>query len=751
MRELSADQPGLRPSTAWSFLGCGAALVGLYLAVPAAWPVIFLVVPVTAVAAIVHGARRNERPGRRRPWYAIAAALACFLGGSLLRLVTPGVDGGAAALVPDLLTVPGYLLFGWALLDMLRRRGGTGDGSARSDAVLIGIAAALTVWAFLLAPAIGAESTGGVVPLAAAAFPLIDVFLLVLVSRLLLAEGSRQPALWLVACTTAEMLAIDLVFALSDDTAGSGLWLTVFDVLYLLGNITAGAAALHPTMRGVTESQQVVTRAFRPARVIGILAVLIVPTVLAYAVPAPTRWNMIVRVLLTVLLAVTVIARIVRAHNSQAYAEAAARHRSTHDALTDLPNRELLSDTIRSWAGRADADGLDISLLFLDLDRFKQVNDTWGHHVGDELLCAVGARLSAIVRGEDLVCRIGGDEFVIALASPHHGALAASLAQRVVGEFARPFALSVGDVFVTPSIGVARSAGAPEALALIRDADTAMYQAKDAGRNTVAYFDTELRDRSTARVALEQALRGAAERGELSVHYQPIVALGTDTRDGFEALMRWERPGCGPVPPLDFIPIAEDTGLINTIGAWLLEESVDQLARWRRDDPDLHVSVNISTRQLRDGSLVEIVRAALDRAGLPASALWLEITESVMIEDSRTALETLRQLSELGVTLCIDDFGTGYASLSYVRHLPAGIVKVDRSFVRGLGQDRGDEAIVLSVIAMAHALGQQVVAEGVETTGQRDWLRTHGCDLVQGYLYDRPKPADQIQVGAGVR
>jgi EAL domain-containing protein (putative c-di-GMP-specific phosphodiesterase class I) len=350
-----------------------------------------------------------------------------------------------------------------------------------------------------------------------------------------------------------------------------------------------------------------------------------------------------------------------------------------------------------------------------------------------------------MVRSEDLVCRIGGDQFVIAMASPSHSSLAQSMAQRVVEAFTAAFTLSVGDVIVTPSIGIAQTPGAAEARELIRDADIAMYQAKGAGRNTFALFDISLRDKARARMAIEQALRGALGRGELSVAYQPIVGLATDELAGFEALMRWDHPELGRISPLDFIPIAEETGLIVDSGAWLLQEAVDQMAVWHRDRgpdlPQLHISVNISTRQLRDSTLVDVVRRALARTGLPATALWLEITESVLADDPDTALSVLNELRDLGITLCIDDFGTGYASLSYVRRLPARIVKVDKCFIDGIGDDAGDEAIIRSVIAMARALHQQVVAEGVETIVQRDWLQSQGCDMVQGWLYGAPRPA----------
>ena len=428
--------------------------------------------------------------------------------------------------------------------------------------------------------------------------------------------------------------------------------------------------------------------------------------------------------------------------------ERADRHRATHDALTDLPNRELLTDTITTWCNQAGDVQLDVSLVFLDLDRFKAVNDRWGHSIGDELLCAVASRLSAIVRSEDLVCRIGADEFVIALASPDHTALAEALALRLLDAFGEPFNLSVGDIEITPSIGIAESSGPADALDLIRDADTAMYRAKGFGRNGYAVFAEAMRDQVRRRADLEQALRGALKQGELSVQYQPIIDLATGELSGFEALMRWNHPELGMVSPLEFIPIAEDTGLIVASGAWLLEEAATQLAQWRTERPDgaspLHMSVNVSVRQLRDAALVDVVRDVLQRTGLPADALWLELTESGVFDDLELSLATLHELRNLGVVLCIDDFGTGYSSLTYLRQFPASIVKIDRSFVSGIGVTPDDEAIVRTVIAMAHALGQQVVAEGIETAEHQNWLRGQGCDFGQGYLYSPPRPA-QVQ------
>jgi diguanylate cyclase (GGDEF)-like protein len=735
---------------AWLVATGGAVGLSLYAVSPEALLLpLFVVITGGAIASIVLGARHHLPAAERHPWRLLVAALSAFLGGAFLRTSLPAAADTAAglALVPDLLIVPGYLLLAFALSDLLRRRRAAVDDAARIDAVLIGLGAAFAIWTFFIAPRVGSRATLTVAELVATFFPVIDVMLLVLVIQLLLTGGGRRASMWFIAASCTVMFVADLLFAVQDGDA-VGLDGRAFDVLFMVPYVFLAVATVHPSMRQLTQPQRVVVEDLRPGRVVGIAAVLIAPAVLATLSPPSTIWNGLVRIALSVLLTVAVLIRIVRANNSRARAEEEAPRRATHDPLTDLPNRELLADTVTGWCDRATDAGQEISLLFIDLDRFKMINDHWGHEIGDELLCAVAGRLGAMIRSEDLVCRIGGDEFVIALASPSHTKVAESLAERLITEFGEPFPLSVGNVVITPSIGVARSQGAGEALDLIRDADTAMYEAKGSGRNKYAMFDASLREQLQTRVRLEQLLRGALERGEFAVVYQPILDLETDELTGFEALMRWNSPQLGNVSPLDFIPIAEETGLIESSGAWLLEEAAGQLVAWSRERPAgmrrLHISVNVSVRQLRDARLVDTVRDVLRRTGLPAQALWLEITESGVMEDLEVALITLRGLRALGVTMSIDDFGTGYSSLSYLNRLPVGILKIDRSFISGVGEDGANEPIVRAVLAMAHAMGHLVVAEGVETEVQRDWLRSLGCDLAQGYYYGAPRPADVL-------
>jgi diguanylate cyclase (GGDEF)-like protein len=735
----------------------GLAVLGYAVGSPDVQSVLGGLVVLAGVAVITVGVRRNAPSGARTPWRCLLYSVWIFIVVLIVRMVVPGANAsppGPMVLLPDALVLPGYALMGYAFADILRRRRASEDDPARLDAVLVGVAAAFMTWTFMIAPSM--DHVHLTVPrVANAFFPVIDVVLVVLVAQLGLAGGARQPALWLLLGTAGALFGGDFLFVLRDGELAD-IPQHAVDTLFIAVFVLLGATVLHPSMRTLTAPQRIEVGILSKIRTGLIALVVVAPIVITAVEPAESMGDAIVRASLCATLILAVLVRVVRSNNSRARAEHATRRRATHDALTDLPNRELLRETIATWGDRAEEEQQEISLLFIDLDRFKMVNDHWGHQVGDELLCQVAGRLAAQVRTEDLVCRIGGDEFVIALASPSHTRLAESLATRVLAEFLAPFKLSVGDVVISASIGVAKSLGGAQALELIRDADTAMYKAKGSGRNTIALFDTSLRDQVRERMSLEQALRGALTHGELAVHFQPIVDLATDELDGFEALMRWHHPTLGSVSPLNFIPIAEETGLIVESGAWLLRESARQLVAWAAERPadarPLHVSVNVSVRQLRDHGLVEVVREVLTDTGLPPHALWLEITESGVMDDIETALAALRALRELGVTMCIDDFGTGYSSLSYLHRLPVGIVKIDRSFVAGVGEDGANEPIVRAVLAMTRAMGHRVVAEGVETEVQRDWLRDQGCDLAQGWYYGRPAlPADlERMVGVGV-
>ena len=432
-----------------------------------------------------------------------------------------------------------------------------------------------------------------------------------------------------------------------------------------------------------------------------------------------------------------------------------AQRGALYDPTTGLPNRELLSDRIaHALAGHRPDESASIGVILLDLDRFKVVNETLGHVAGDRLLMAVGQRLVNSLRPGDTVARFGGDEFALVLDPVADAAEAHRIAERITHELGEPFQLSGRDWFLTASIGIALAApgrGSPDEL--LREAEIAMVRAKGNAGQRHFLFEPSMSDQTLERLDLENDLRRALDREELRVHYQPIVTLASGTVVGFEALVRWQHPTRGLVPPLAFIPMAEETGLIVPLGRWVLDAACRQAAVWNgtgtaKGTPPLFVSVNLSARQFTQGDLVEDVRTTLTRTGLEADALELEITESVLMDQSEAGIRALRDLRGLGVRLVLDDFGTGYSSLSYLKHLPLDTIKIDRTFVAGI-EATADRSIVQAVIALAHGLGIGVVAEGIETDDQVDRLRELGCDLGQGYLFSRPVPAEQTAVLLG--
>ena len=425
-----------------------------------------------------------------------------------------------------------------------------------------------------------------------------------------------------------------------------------------------------------------------------------------------------------------------------------------YDSLTSLPNRALLLDRIEQAMARASRRGGTVGLVFFDVDNFKRVNDSLGHQVGDELLIGVAKRLAGCVRPSDTVARLGGDEFVVLLDQMTSESVAevSLIAQRILKEFEVPFSLGGREYTVSGSVGVALADTATkltDSNSLLRDADVAMYRAKSLGNGRYAIFDADMHTDIVSRLELETDLRLALERQEFRVHYQPIVQLQSEACIELEALVRWQHPTRGLIAPLDFVPIAEETGLIIPLGLWVLEEACRHAAAWQTlvpSKPPLQVSVNLSPRQFEHPDLLADVKDTLERCGLPAQSLRLEITEGVIMRNTESSIRTLQRLKELGVRLAIDDFGTGYSSLSYLKMLPLDVLKIDRSFVRGIGQDSEDDAIVKAIISMAKSLGLAVTAEGVETGEQAKLLKEWSCEKGQGFLFSRPLEASNVAV-----
>ena len=423
-------------------------------------------------------------------------------------------------------------------------------------------------------------------------------------------------------------------------------------------------------------------------------------------------------------------------------------HQALHDALTGLPNRGLLLDRLAQALQRLGRHSSALAVLFCDLDRFKVVNDSLGHGAGDMLLVDVARRLEDALRAGDTAARFGGDEFVILCEDISGAHQAIAIAERVSASLAAPFVLGDDQAYVRTSIGIAMATdhhARPEAL--LRDADAAMYRAKEKGGGVYEVFDDDMRERAVKRLETENALYRALERGEFLMHYQPQANMGTGAIVGTEALVRWKHPDRALVFPGEFIGSAEETGLILEIGAWALREACEQSSRWAtlgRSGAPLRMSINLSARQLAHPDLLAVVATALRETGVDPATICLEITETAVISDMEAGVGVLDQLRALGVSLAIDDFGTGWSSLRALQRFPVDEVKIDKSFVDGVAADPQEAAIVAAVISLSHALGLRTVAEGVETVAQVDRLRTLGCDCAQGYFFWRPKPPEEL-------
>ncbi|WP_433790375.1 putative bifunctional diguanylate cyclase/phosphodiesterase [Actinoplanes sp. CA-252034] len=707
----------------------------------------FALLAVTVMAACVVGPLRwNAEPPSA--WRSMAAAAITFMIGVLIR---PTVSEMAMPwpLLADLASFSGYLLLAAFVLILLQRRGSL-DRHALLDGLTVCLSAGVASALLLALPAAEVPGRPVLLSVIQGMYPLVDVMVVLLMVNLTFTARHWPVSLIALIMMMVGIFAGDLAYAI-EGVDGNVYASPLLNVPFMLAYTALGVAALHPSVVDMGRAAKPPAQAWSWPRLSLLLPALAVPFAL---LPTPVSESTTGRALIAVAGALSVallLIRAVSAVRAQVAAQLRSEHQATHDPLTGLPNRQSMSSEVARLVTVADPEGHDrVWVYMLDLDGFKWVNDSWGHDTGDQLVIEVGRRLRAAVPMNIPVARVGGDEFLLGFIGEKGGAL--RLVDDIRGCFARPFPVRDHDVVISASIGISHAEADPvnaavTAEALMRDADTAMYRAKAEGPGRSTIFDTSMHAQVRERIELEVALRQALADEQLYVAYQPLVRLETGVPLGAEALVRWVHPERGPIPPMTFIPIAEDAGLINAIGTWVRKEALRQLGVWRSEGTvtdDFYLSINVSPRQLSDPELPLIVSGEMLRYGVPPQCVALEMTESVMVDGSSVTSRVLFELRELGVKLLVDDFGTGFSALGYLRRFPVTGVKIDRSFVTGLGVNHEDDEIVRAVVAMSHALGLSVIAEGVETPLQREALWAVGVVNGQGWLWGAAVPAAEF-------
>ena len=641
------------------------------------------------------------------------------------------------------------ILLASALLLVTLRRNGTAILNSLGDALVVALGVWLLIWIGLLQPSLNIAGEPTVISVLRGITLATSTIVLFLLVSLLFSEANRTPSIWLLFGAISLSLLGDFLFAL-DKSGHASVSDRFLNAPYVISLFMASATFLHPSVRSLTHRSTTRQRQPLLGRLVLTTTALVVPLITIALFDPRNQVDRVIRAISLFVLAASVTARVIQAVRTNARTQAMLVKTAQTDALTLLPNRSLMLKHIEQAVDNAWRTGRVPAVHFIDVDRFKNINDSLGHSAGDDVLVAVAQRLTNAVPATAIVGRISGDEFVVLEPDSVSDIEAMKTAERLLECFREPLALRQGDVFVSASIGVACSiaADSPSPEELLRHADAAMYRAKDAGRNCIALFDASMLERATQRLTLETALYRALERQELTLVYQPIIDLHLGDVLGFEALMRWEREDGSTSSPAQFIPIAEETGIIVPIGAWALIEALTHLRSWIDAGicPETaSMSVNVSPRQLHDPQFVSVVSEALSRARVQPQQLWLEMTESIMITEPEQALTALRRLNTLGVRIAIDDFGTGYSSLSLLQSFPIQRLKIDRSFISGIADDVSARSLVKTILAMSDALGLDTVAEGVETSRQLEALIDLRCAKAQGYLISHPVAPEQMR------
>lgn len=642
--------------------------------------------------------------------------------------------------IPDIINLVGYAMSAVALLAFTRRNQRTVDFDTFIDAGIAALGVMTLTWVFAIEPALQGQAVPLSTRLTLTSYAACSTFLVAIAlgftysGRIKLKTMSNGLLVGAVVC-----MALGDLFYVMFEAGIITLPVRVADMPYALSFLFLATAAMHPSVNDVPGDAGPVKQSWlRLSLVAGAfilpLSVIFAPVKLQHN----ERWAMGGLLASLSILAAT---KLFRTYWLQRRAQSRFEHQATHDSLTNLPNRAQVMSFLEEKLILAKVGRKELAVLFLDLDKFKHVNDTLGHAVGDELIIQTGKRLRSGIREGDMVARLGGDEFVVVLpeASIHDALEVGDRIQKLVAE---PLMIGNSSVTTSATIGVSLYNGdtEPSAAELIEEADTALYEAKETGRGNVTVFDAEMREKIAHQTRVEEALKGAAGRGELRLVYQPVISAATGQAVGAEALLRWFNPELGNIKPEQFISIAEETGQIVPIGRWVLERACREALAWRTHiDPTLKVSVNVSARQLKEPTFVDDVRHILERTGLPGEALEVEVTESLLIATKERAQISIAGLRALGVSVAVDDFGTGYSSLSYLRDFPISRVKIDQTFIKNVVDEKSvDTTLVRSIVAMASGLGMEVVAEGVESQAQAEAVVKLGVDYLQGFHLARP-------------
>ena len=743
----------------------GASLVAVfYFAVPDAHLGLWLTLGASSCVASFVGIRLNDPP-RKLPWYLLTAATFTLINGDTIYNILTDFfhEPEPFPSVADASYLFTYPLAAAGIVQMIRMRAPRRDVTALVDALLLAGGLTLLLWVFIITPTVHQAGVTWFDSAVSIAYPVGDVLLLVVILRLLTGGGVRGWSPALLVAGALGLMASDVAYAL---VRLYGTWHigSPADLGWVVFYICWGAAPLHPSMVRLTEPYERLG-VLTAGRVIPLaLAALIAPVVLLVEVFRGQVKDAGVIAVFSAVMFILVIIRLTLQGRQQLYQESIAasramvkelRNRAYHDALTGLGNRARFQERSEKAFKRVEESGGVVCMLLIDLDNFKEVNDTLGHRAGDELLVTAARRLAATVRPGDLPVRFGGDEFAVLLAdgSPTEGAEA--LAGRLIRTFRAPFQIGEAQAEVRASIGVATSADSSEVVetdeadVLLRNADLALYAAKESGKGTWTRYHAGLHEAAMERLRLRASLDRAIERDELFLVYQPIIALqGQERVSGFEALVRWQHPELGLLTPNQFIPLAEETGQIVPLGDWIMNRAITDAARWnasRAPAEARYVTVNASAHQFLEGSFVSSIDRRLKEHRLPSELMILEITETAFLHHHGSEVsENLNALARIGVRIAVDDFGTGYSSIAYLRDLSIHVLKADRSFVEHIGDDPSHLRLLQGIVTVASALEIDVVAEGVETAEQRDLLRDMGCTYAQGFYFSPAVPVDRV-------